>query len=296
MACYHPISAWHDRATGSVDFYDRGRGDRIDLPCGRCVGCRLERSRQWATRIMLEAKSHDLTSFLTLTYSDDALPHPPSLHYKHYQDFMKRLRRRTGRPVRFFMCGEYGSNTFRPHYHACIFGEDFSSDRYLWSVTSAGHPLYRSPMLEELWPHGNSLIGNLSFESAAYVARYILKKVTGDLAADHYAWTDPDTGEVHDRVPEFCRMSLKPGIGATWYDKYKSDVITHDTVVINGVATKPPRYFDKLLKRADPLAMEDAKDMRAFEGLGRKSDNTTRRLADREEVTLAALNRNTYRS
>lgn len=296
MACYHPISAWHDRTTGSVDFSDRGRGDRIDLPCGRCVGCRLERSRQWATRIMLEAKAHDQTSFLTLTYSDEHLPNPPSLQYKHYQDFMKRLRRRTGRPVRFFMCGEYGSNTFRPHYHACLFGEDFSADRYLWSVTSAGHPLYRSPLLEELWPLGNTLIGNLSFESAAYVARYILKKVTGDLAADHYAWTDPDTGEVHQRTPEFCRMSLKPGIGATWYDKYKSDVVTHDTVVINGVATKPPRYFDKLLKRSDPLAMEDAKDRRAFEGYGRRADNTDRRLADREEVTLAALNRNTYRS
>lgn len=286
MPCYKPLSAWRD-SSGAIFFSDRGRGDRIDLPCGRCIGCRLERSRQWATRIMLEAQAHEKTSFLTLTYNDSNLPSPPSLRYIDYQLFMKRLRREVG-PVRFFMCGEYGDQNRRPHYHACIFGADFSDDRLLWSTTSQGHGLYRSPKLESLWPHGHSLIGELTFESAAYVARYVLKKVTGDQASAHYRFIDAD-GAVHQLEPEFCHMSLKPGIGALWFDKYRADVYPHDYIVINGVKTKPPRYFDRLLKRVSPDVLLEIKTQREYDGYQRRDDATDDRLAVRETVTRAAI-------
>lgn len=287
MPCYSPLSAWRDKASGAIYFRDTGRGDRIDLPCGRCIGCRLERSRQWATRIMLEAQAYEKTSFVTLTYSPENLPSPPSLNYEHFQKFMKRLRKRFGH-VRFFMCGEYGESTRRPHYHACFFGIDFADDRRLHGRTPQGHSLYVSPALADLWSYGHCLIGELTFESAAYVARYVLKKVTGQPAEAHYRYVD-DAGEVHQLEPEFCRMSLKPGIGAKWFERYQRDVYPHDYLIVNGHKVKPPRYFDKLMKRIDPLSLVDIKDMREYNGYQRRDDATDDRLKVREEVKRAAI-------
>lgn len=287
MPCYSPLSAWREKSSGAIHFRDTGRGDRIDLPCGRCIGCRLERSRQWAARIMLEAQAHEKTSFVTLTYSPENLPSPPSLDYSHFQLFMKRLRKRLG-PVRFFMCGEYGDTTRRPHYHVCLFGHDFSDDRRFHNVSPQGHNLYVSPTLADLWSFGHCLIGELTFESAAYVARYVLKKVTGQPAEAHYKHVDAD-GTVHPLEPEFCRMSLKPGIGALWFDKYGSDVYPHDYIVINGVKCKPPRYFDKLLKRSDRDAFVDIQDKREYDAYQRRDDSTDARLKVREEVKRAAI-------
>lgn len=293
MPCYHPLSAWRDGASGAIEFVDRGRGDRIDLPCGRCIGCRLERSRHWATRIMFESQLHNSNCFITLTYDDAYLP-SPSLDHSHFQKFMKRLRKRCG-AVRFYMCGEYGPINLRPHFHACIFGFDFP-DRVFWSVSPSGHDLFRSPLLESLWTFGYSSVADLSFDSAAYVARYVLKKVTGDLAESHYSYVDPETGEVCQRVPEYARMSLKPGIGAAWFDKYHLDVYNDDRdfVVINGRTCKPPRYFDKLLRRSDPKLYEYVKSDRSC---GPASEHSSAsRLVVAEEVQLAALKRLTPRS
>lgn len=284
MPCYHPLSAWRSEK-GEVSFVDRG-GDRLDLPCGRCIGCRLERSRQWATRIMFESQFHDHSSFVTLTYDEAHMPFPPSLHYPHFQKFMKRLRKSSPEPVRFFMCGEYGNEHARPHYHACLFGVDFSADRVLWANQGTG-PLYRSAALEKLWPYGFSSIAELTFESAAYVARYILKKVTGDMAERHYQFVDFDTGEVYQRVPEFARMSLKPGIGGPFFDKFKADIFPHDYVVVNGRKCRPPRYFDKLYRRSDPDEYERLKHDRVVAPAS--VHNTDSRLAVREQVQLAAL-------
>nr|QJB20509.1 MAG: replication initiator protein [Microvirus sp.] len=239
---------------------------------------------------MFEAQTHKETSFITLTYAPEHLPHPPSLDYSHFQLFMKRLRKRMG-PMRFFMCGEYGDQLSRPHFHAIIFGTRFP-DRVLWSRSGSGNDLYRSATLEQLWPFGHSSVADVTFESAAYVARYSLKKVTGDLAEQHYRFVDADTGEVTQRTPEFCHMSLKPGIGGRWFELYSSDVYNgHDYVVINGHKCKPPRYFDRLLKRQDPMAFDDVKTAREFKGYSRRDDSTDSRLAARETVQLAALNR-----
>lgn len=273
-----------------MSFVDRGQGDEMSLPCGRCSGCRLEHSRQWAARIMFEAQMHDSSCFITLTYDAEHCPFPPSLDYPEFQRFMKRLRKAV-RPVRFFVAGEYGDEGGRPHFHACLFGHDFP-DRVLWSNLDSGHELYRSAQLESLWPFGFSSVGELSFESAAYVARYVMKKITGDLADEHYAFVDRETGEVSARVPEFCHMSLKPGIGGAWFERFSSDVYNgHDFVVVNGRKCKPPRYFDKLLRRVDRRQYDFIKSDRAEAGYLRRSDSTDSRLAVREAVVLAGLDR-----
>ena len=128
MACYKPLRAWQC-ANGDVVFAELGRFDitrQLDLPCGQCVGCRLERSRQWAMRCLHEAKMHDRNCFVTLTYNNDNVPADRSLNYRDFQLFMKRLRFHfRGVPIRFYMCGEYGEDFGRPHFHACLFGLDF---------------------------------------------------------------------------------------------------------------------------------------------------------------------------
>ena len=137
----------------------------------------------------------------------------------------------------------------RPHYHACLFGYDFP-DRVYFKKSQSGDKLYTSKLLESLWPYGNHLIGDVTFESAAYIARYCVQKVTGQAAEEHYRVVTED-GEIIDRVPEFNHMSLKPGIGSRWLERFKSDVYPRDYVVIRGVKTKPPKYYDRLFEKWD---------------------------------------------
>lgn len=289
MPCYHPLRAFLHPAGGVVFSESKsGGGNSIDLPCGRCVGCRLERSRQWATRIIHESKCHASNCFVTLTYRPDALPEGGSLDYSHFQRFMKRLRKHLGVPVRFYMCGEYGEKLDRPHFHACLFGVDFVSDRVLHKVSN-GFRLYRSPTLERLWPFGFSTVAELNFETAAYTARYVMKKVTGDLADDHYKRIDQETGEVRWLTPEFNRMSLKPGIGSAFFDKYHTDIYPHDYVVVNGSKAKPPRYYDRKYEVVDPDSFDQLKADRLLAAANNAADNTWARLAVKETVANARL-------
>lgn len=254
------------------------------------MGCRLERSRQWATRCLHESALHKSNAFITLTYDASNLPPGASLVYSDFQKFMKRLRKHfTGQLVRFYMCGEYGSQFSRPHFHACIFGVDFL-DKSFWQTTPSGAKLYRSPSLERLWPFGFSSVGEVTFESAAYVARYIMKKITGDLADEHYSYTDPSTGEVISRTPEFTHMSLKPGVGSGWFTKYVGDVFPHDYVIARGAKSRPPRYYDKIYQKMAPVEMETIRFERGLTGLVHAADNTPERLLDREIVAKAKSN------
>ena len=291
MACFHPLVAYRS-ADGSISFVDRGKGDQLLLSCGQCIGCRLERSRQWATRCVHEASLYDDNCFITLTYNNDNVPIDGGLNYSHFQLFMKRLRKRfPNDTIRFYMCGEYGENYGRPHYHACLFGFNFP-DRVLHSRTGSGFFIYTSRILESLWSYGFSSVADFSFESAAYVARYVMKKITGQAAKRHYEVLDEMTGEIYNRSPEFCRMSLKPGIGARWWDKFgQSDVVPRDKVVINGVESTVPRYYDKLLRRFNFLQYDDAKTRRAFDNYSRRDDNTDARLSVKEQVVKARLSK-----
>jgi len=194
---------------------------------------------------------------------------------------MKRLRKQfTNTKIRFFHCGEYGEKLNRPHHHACLFGVDFKEDRKTWKKITNNNlqknfSLYRSQLLEKIWPYGYSTIGEVTFESAAYVARYITKKITGEKAEQHY----------QGREPEYITMSRKPGIARLWWNKYKKDVLTQDAVISrNNLITRPGKYYDNLYHQENPKDMERIKRLRI-----RKIDPkeiTPERLAVKEKIKL----------
>ncbi len=287
MPCFSPLKGFRALGGGIVFSRSLSMGLPMTVPCGRCIGCRLEHSRQWAVRCMHEASLYDDNCFITLTYADAFLPPGGSLRKSDFQKFMKRLRRRfSDIPIRFYHCGEYGENTFRPHYHALLFNFEFP-DKVLWSERGSFR-VFRSSVLESLWPFGQSEIGSVTFESAAYVARYITKKVTGEPAEDHYRSVDAD-GVIVDRVAEYSTMSLRPGIGKGWFDRFKSDVYPSDEVIVAGKACKPPRYYDSLLEKEDVDAARLIKRKRAF--MLSLEDCTPERLRAREVCTRSRLTR-----
>lgn len=296
MACYHPLVGYHSVSERTQSgkpkiVFDRAHGyaDRpLKLPCGQCIGCRLERSRQWAVRCVHESQLHNENCFITLTYDDENLPSSRSLNHRDWVLFFKRLRKKFGRGIRYYMCGEYGENTARPHYHACVFGLDFH-DKSPWKESN-GHTVYTSATLDKLWGMGHTTVGDVTFDSAAYVARYIMKKVTGDLADDHYQWTDWDTGEVHYVDPEYTQMSRRPGIGKGWLEAFQSDAYPSDFVVLNGQKIKPPKFYDRCYEIVDPDELTRIKARRSTRGRKRAHDNTPDRLAVRKKVAEARLN------
>ena len=296
MPCYHPMTGLRARKvnpdTGkrSVVFNPReGFTDlTVTFPCGQCIGCRLERSRQWAIRCVHEASLYPNNCFITLTYNNSTLPLLNSLNLDHFQRFMKRLRKRFGEGIRFFHCGEYGEQFQRPHYHACLFNFDFN-DRVLFSERD-GTRLYTSEALSELWPYGFSTIGDVSFESAAYVARYITKKITGVRAHNHYQVVDPTSGEIlGHRKPEYVTMSRRPGIGKDWLNKYLSDVYPDDFIIIDGKKMKPPKFYDKSFEILNPDEYSLVRAQRKADAERRSADQTPERLAVREKVQESKL-------
>lgn len=232
-------------------------------------------------------------SFITLTFNDEYLPEDQSLDIKVFQKFMKRLRKKISpTKIRFYACGEYGENFGRPHYHACIFGYSFP-DKTIWKKSN-DYPLYRSPILEAVWPFGYCSVGELTFASAAYTARYILKKVNGDLALDHYEQINPETGQITQRKPEYTNMSRggktgKGGIGSSWLSKFLSDVYPEDFVVINNKKMKPPKFYDAKYELMTPNEYVKMKRKRKKQGLEHEMDNTPDRLLVRETVQHSKL-------
>ena len=232
---------------------------------------------------MHEASLYEDNCFLTLTYASDFLPHDGSLKKSQLQQFIRDLRKnfcyREGSPlrVRYFGCGEYGDDFGRPHYHLCLFNFDFQ-DKKLWKRVK-GFNYYISSDLQKLWPYGYSSIGALSFESAAYVARYCTKKITGKSSEEYYK----------GKTPEFSLHSLKPGIGFEWFQKFKSDVYPRDEVIVRGFKCKPPRYYDKLLSDEDEEAFEEVKERRRQRALEKEDDNIHRRLLVKEKCQNARM-------
>lgn len=253
MPCYRPLIAGRskrpDPATGKhkIRFNPKwpSQYEEIKLPCGRCRGCRHEHARQWAVRCVHESQLYENNCFITLTFDDKNVNSKGTLVKADFQNFMKRLRKHfygnMKSDVRYFHCGEYGENFGRPHHHAALFNFDFP-DKKLWQ-NREGTNLYRSETLENLWPYGYSTIGALTYQSAAYIARYVTKKINGKLAPDHY----------QGRQPEYTTMSRRPGIAREWYEKYKNtDVFPRDYIVLNGVKTKVPKYYSKCYELTNP--------------------------------------------
>lgn len=295
MPCYHPLTAYRGpgRTTNGrspITFKaDEGlSGSKFKLPCGQCIGCKLERSRQWAVRLMHEAQLHEWSHFVTLTYDDQHLPHDGNLNKKHFQDFMKRLRWHYDTPIRFFHCGEYGEKFARPHYHACIYGPAFA-DRLQHSERN-GLRLYHSPQLEQIWGHGFVSLGDVTFESAAYTARYCTKKITGLKAADHYQRVTPH-GELVTVEPEYVTMSRGKGnaIARNWFDQYGGEVYPSDEVISRGHPAKPPRYYDKLFEAAHGPEFVKIKTNRNAAAAKRQTEQTPERLRVREACTRARV-------
>lgn len=238
---------------------------------------------------MHEAAMHEENCFVTLTYDDDHLPVDHSLDVSHFQLFMKRLRKANeGRRIRFFHCGEYGEGLHRPHYHALLFGY-CPADCVLHTVRD-GMQLFRSESLSSHWRMGFVTVGAVTFESAAYVSRYATKKVSGYEREDHYGLMHALTGEWYQVAPEYATMSRRPGIGATWFDKFQSDVYPSDELIVNGHITKPPRFYDSLAARVDPEGLETIKRARVSRARERSQDLTEDRLRAREKVQEAKFN------
>lgn len=297
MVCFHPLKGWRARLPSgnggyrivfniAAGFVDKPQS----VPCGQCTGCRLERSRQWAVRCMHEASLHADNCFLTLTYSDEHVPRDGSLRIRDVQLFLKRLRSRYGAGIRFYGCGEYGDNFGRPHYHLCVFGFDFG-DKVAFSKNSQGDIVYISRELDDVWGFGISTIGAVTFESAAYVARYVMKKVTGKGASDYYERYNLDTGEIYWLSPEYTHMSRRSGIGKDWFDKFTSDVYPRDYVVVNGVKSRPPRFYDSKFEIIDPARYARLKARRVRNARLHAEDNTPERLRVREEVVNSRISK-----
>lgn len=238
-----------------------------------------------AARSKRDDASLDDTHVRSRTYEDSLVP-------QDVQQFMKSLRthltrRNPSTRIRFYAVGEYGEQTHRPHYHIALFGEDFSGDR-TFRRTSGDYQCFESPTLNRLWQHGRHEIGELTTDSAAYIARYVMKKVNGKKADEHYRRETPD-GEVYYLYPEFSHMSRRPGIGRDWLEEFRDDVYPHDHVIVNGHKFKPPRYYDKLMEAFDPTAMTAIKFNREMRCKELEADNTPERLASKEIVTKAKL-------
>lgn len=295
MTCYTPLKGYRSQElnpeTGrrSIVFTPKaGYHDRpVEVPCGQCVGCRMERSRQWAMRCLHESSLYENNCFITLTYDSDHLPKHGTLLVSDFQKFMYRLRDRYGAGIRYYHCGEYGSKFGRPHYHACLFNLDFE-DKKLWRVQN-GFPLYTSASLSRLWPLGFSSVGAVTFQSAGYVARYLMKKVTGDPSKEHYRRIHPETGEIVQIKPEYTTMSN--GIGEGWYRKFISDVYPHDFVVIRGQKMRPPKYYDSLLEVEHPEEFKQIKINRKRNAKKHSENNSSRRLQVREKIAKERLSR-----
>lgn len=277
MVCFTPLKAYRAHGGGIAFSSKKGFSDRpFDLACGQCQGCRLERSRQWALRCVHEAQMHEQNCFLTLTYDQVHLPEDGSLHVEDWQKFAKRLRKRAG-PFRFFHCGEYGDESGRPHYHAAVFGLDFSRDR-LPLKRKGGHTLFESESLNETWGLGFATVGSLTWQSAAYVARYVMKKATGALAKERYG----------DRRPEYTTMSRRPGIGSKWFEEFASDVYPSDEVVHEGKRYRPPRFYDSKLPEKE---LEILKRKRRSCVARHAKELTPERLRVREKVAAVRVDK-----
>lgn len=243
---------------------------RVDIiPCGKCIGCQLDYSRQWANRIALEMQGKECW-FLTLTYADEHLPlkqqvstltgelmSTPTLQKSDLQKFIKRLRETWSRKyknndIKFFACGEYGTQGGRPHYHMILinFHAEGNAKLIKHSVNAQKQPLYKCPDIEKIWRKGHIILGRASWETAAYVARYVMKK-----SGKNKAYYD-------------AKKILEPyivasqGLGKKYYEEHKESILKYDTIpTIHGPMT-PPRYFDKMTRETNPTEYERNKEIR----------------------------------
>lgn len=254
-------------ADGIISPYcDYAISEFTQIPCGQCIGCKLDHSRNWANRCMMEASLYAANCFVTLTYDDEHLPYSssvdslgnqrqsPTLVKRDLQLFMKRLRKKFGSGIRFFACGEYGEHSHRPHYHLILFNFDFQDKQLLY--IKDGYNYFISDSLSKIWTNGFSIIGDCTWDSCCYVARYVTKKLYGDVAPY----------EEFNIVPPFLHCSNRPGIGKTYFENNKEDFIKYGEKYLNGsnesIRLISNRYTDQILQNSFPKEFESFKERR----------------------------------
>ena len=327
MPCFHPQVGYRSSKPNANGKYPivfnkrelEGAVRGITIPCKNCIGCRLEESRQWAIRATHEAMMYPENCFITLTYAPEHLPKNGVLVKEHAEKFMKDLREKyryekgkTG--IRSFGCAEYGykcktcgknkidcykankekydhewNPTFgRPHYHLCLFNHDWSDKKLLYS--KKGNNYYKSQELEELWGRGITVTTDMTWETAAYVGRYVTKKIKGkgaekkdELGLTHYEELDPTTGEIIQKPPErsIC-ISRMPGLGKPWFDRYYKDCYPGDQIKLRGKTFRPPKYYDDLYEKLDPEDMKRVKIKRMVDGEKKRKETTLSQLEEKE--------------
>lgn len=239
------------------------------IPCKKCIGCRLDYSREWANRGYLESLNWTQNYFVTLTYDDEHLPEGETLEPKEFSNFIKRLRKYMrdkkiqSKGIRFMGCGEYGEERGRPHYHVILFNCKLPTDSFYNPRISNKNTYWQNEIIEKCWNKGIINVSDVTWNTIAYTARYITKKIYGAKAEEEY----------QGKVPEFFRTSRNPGIGGYYYDEHASEIYENDEIIITnkkGAASqKPPKYFDRLLDRDNPELLENLKRTRRK----RASDN-----------------------
>lgn len=284
MPCYRPVAGYEKLGGGFTTSHRFSNGNKITRSCGKCIGCKLDHGRMWAIRMVHESRYHERTCFITLTYGPDQLPPHGGLVKSDPQKFLKRLRK-AGHKFRYYLCGEYGTQTLRPHYHAIMFG--YRPDDLKLHKSGDSHNTYTSAKLEAHWGLGFVTVGDLTPETCAYTARYVTKKITGPPAETHYQRVHLGTGEIVNVLPEFAIMSRRPGIGYQYWEQYGESLLAHDNVVHQGNLAPVPKYYDRLLAKEHLPWVENLKYTRVRRAKENRSEQTEDRLRAREECRIA---------
>lgn len=320
MPCFRPRKGWYGKFAGANGklplVFNRSEAVNpehvLKLPCNACLGCRRQRQAEWALRAYHEGKMHERKCALTLTYSDEHLPSDWSVHVEHLQAFNHRLRkyldRSHGVRMRLAACGEYGRKHSRPHYHELVYGFDFAGDRVFQRKSRGGTPLYSSPALTDLWGQGDALIGKADYAACAYVMGYCVEKYNKELREPYDAerhgdridadgvvhagaprrrlLVHPVTGQELLVAPEFFVTSRRPGLGATWFEKFKTDAFPSDFLIADGKKVSVPSFYFRRLQaeaEAEALRISRGRKLKAA-APSRKWNSTPARLKVREEI------------
>lgn len=298
MSCFYPKLAFYNNSIKqrikwtTSDYYSNSflgtpkhplgpQWVPIPMPCGKCLDCNLKRSREMATRCVHEAKMHSeqnrSSCFVTLTYSPENLPPGNNFDFSHTDQFMRALRRKY-KGIKSYGCAEYGDENGRAHYHLLLFGI-FPKDAYHWRNSPNPRmscPLYRSPQFEEFWPYGQIEIGHLTFQSSAYVCRYVMKK--------HRVSKEQTEAELKKFAEKAICISRRPGIGRTYIEKYWPEIYANSAVLIPGpndtiVKARIPRYYDKVAEQLKVIDLDKIKAERILKAQENKADLTRERMA-----------------
>lgn len=272
--CLYPVTISHKlteeqknkllKKDPNIIFTRNGALEYYQVPCGKCIECERAKSNEWAYRCMLEAKLHEELSFITLTYKDECLPPGNNVSVHEAQKFIKRVRKHyPGRKIKYIMCGEYGSteNTFRPHYHAVVFGVDFEYDKVVQGITKAGKPYAQkvSSVLEKLWPFGFHSVDEVNLENIKYVAKYAQKQAFKSKVGyfdDVGLYKSKEVVDYGEKTRPFLVMSK--GLG---YDAWNGDIVT-DKIYIDGYYIKTPRYYLDRFEKENACELEELREKR----------------------------------